>query len=50
MADVSADEIAEALVCVAKLILFLRKLEWVGDEGLLIELEDDLSELHQEAR
>lgn len=50
MDEVSAEEVAEVLVCVAKVILLLRKLEWVSDEGFMIELEDDLSELHQEAR
>lgn len=50
MAEVEAQEIAEALVCIAKLIVFFKKLDWPGDAGILEELEDSLSELHQEAR
>lgn len=48
--DISPEEIAEALVCVAKLIILFRKISWVEDEGYMQQLEDDLSELHQEAR
>lgn len=48
--EISAEEIAEVLVCIAKVIILLRKLDWVGDEGMLTELEDDLSELHQQIR
>ena len=48
--EVTAQEVAEALVCVAKLILFLDKILWVDDAHTLRELEDELSELHQETQ
>ncbi len=48
--EISAEELAEALLCIAKLILLFRKMGWVGDEGMLLDLEDDLSALHQETR
>ena len=48
--DITAQELAEALVCIAKLIVFFRKVGWEDDAGILVELEDDLSEYHQEAR
>lgn len=48
--EITAQELAEALVCVAKLILLIRKIGWVDDEGFLLELEDALSELHQESQ
>jgi hypothetical protein len=49
MPEISAQEIAEALVCVAKLIKLLDKIEWPDDAMFLREIEDELSELHQEA-
>ncbi len=48
-AEVSAGEVAEALVCLAKLILFLDKILWTDAAMFLRDLEDDLSELHQES-
>lgn len=48
--EITAEEIAEALICVAKLVILLKKLGWVDEEGWMLELEDDLSELHQEVR
>ena len=48
--DIQAEEIAEALLCIAKLILLMKKLGFADDEGWLLELEDELSELHQETR
>lgn len=50
MAEVTIDEIAEALVCLAKIILLLKRLEWLDDVAYFEEIEDSLSELHQEAR
>lgn len=49
MSEITAQELAEALVCIAKLIKLLDKIEWPDDAMTLRELEDDLSELHQEA-
>lgn len=49
-AEVSAEEIAEALLCLAKLILLVKRVGWPEDVGYLLELEDDLTELHQELR
>lgn len=48
--EITAEEIAEALVCIAKLIVLFRRLDWPADAGHLEELEDDLSEFHQELR
>ncbi|UCC72598.1 MAG: hypothetical protein JSV86_19920 [Gemmatimonadota bacterium] len=48
--EVSVEEIAEALVCLAKLILLVKRIGWPEDVGYLLELEDDLTELHQELR
>ncbi len=48
--EIDPKELAEALVCVAKLILIFKKLYWVDAEGIMMDLEDDLSELHQESR
>lgn len=48
--EITAQDLAEALVCVAKLIILLKKLGWIDAEGWMLELEDDLSELHQEAQ
>ncbi len=47
--EITAQELAEALVCIAKLIKLLDKIEWPEDALLLRELEDELSDLHQEA-
>lgn len=49
-AEISAQEVAEALVCLAKLIVFLEKIFWSDDAMQLRELEDELSDLHQETR
>lgn len=48
--EIDPEEIAEALVCIARIVLLLKKLDWLGDVGILLELEDELSELHQELR
>jgi hypothetical protein len=48
--EISAEELAEVLVCLARVILLIRKMGWVDDEGVLLQLEDDLSELHQQIR
>jgi hypothetical protein len=50
VAEVTPEEIAEALVCLAKLILLLKRLEWLDDVAYFSELEDELSDLHQGAR
>ncbi len=47
--DISAEELAEALVCLAKLIRVIRKVFPADLEGLL-SLEDDLTDLLQELR
>lgn len=47
--NVTAREIAEALVCIAKLIALAEKL-WPDWAATLVELEDELSDLHQEMR
>ncbi len=47
--EITAQDLAEALVCVAKLIVLLKKIDWLSDVGMLLELEDELSELHQES-
>lgn len=49
MAEITTQEIAEALVCLAKLIVLLKKIEWPDDAAILQEIEDALSELHQES-
>lgn len=48
--EISVGELAEALVCIAKLIRLLDKIFWPELAGVLREIEDELSELHQEAR
>lgn len=47
--DVSVEELAEALLCLAKLITVIRKIFPADLEGLLA-LEDDLSTMLQEMR
>lgn len=47
--EITAQEIAEALVCLAKLIVLARKV-FPGDVEGLLSLEDDLTDLLQEQR
>lgn len=47
--ELTVKEVAEALVCLAKIIILVRKVFPADVEGLL-SLEDDLTQLMQELR